>query len=98
MMSLFLNKKVENSCIGTAKINNIDVIYIGSEINFAWMLSVTSAIDRPKSVPQLPYNRMCISILNILIFNKLRTQVIIRLDSIKMFYFILDYKSVLFYS
>ena len=34
MMSLFLNKKVENSCIGTAKVNNIDVIYIGSEINF----------------------------------------------------------------
>ena len=30
MMSLFLNKKVENSCMGTAKVNNIDVIYIGS--------------------------------------------------------------------
>ena len=26
------------------------------------MLSVTSAIDRPKSVPQLPYNRMYIYI------------------------------------
>ena len=31
----------------------------------AWILSVTSAIDRPKSVPQLPYNRMCISYFNI---------------------------------
>ena len=31
----------------------------------AWMLSVTSAIDRPKSVQQLPYNRMYISIFNI---------------------------------
>ena len=26
MMSFFLNKKVENSCMGTAKVNNIDVI------------------------------------------------------------------------
>ena len=34
MMSLFLNKKVENSCMGTAKVDNIDVIYIGSEMNF----------------------------------------------------------------
>ena len=35
MMSLFLNKKVKkNSCMGTAKVNNIDVIYIGSEMNF----------------------------------------------------------------
>ena len=32
-MSLFLNNKVENSCMGTAKVNNIDVIYIGSEMN-----------------------------------------------------------------
>ena len=27
----------------------------------AWMLSVTSANDRPKLVPQLPYNRMYIT-------------------------------------
>ena len=27
-----------------------------------WLLSVTRAIDRPKSVPQLLWNRMCISI------------------------------------
>ena len=27
----------------------------------AWLLSVTSAIDRPKSVPQLPCNRVYIS-------------------------------------
>ena len=40
----------------------------------AWMLSVTSAIDRPKSVPQLPCNRMCISIFNFKIFNIFRTQ------------------------
>ena len=26
-MSLFLSKQVENSCIGTPKVNNIDVMY-----------------------------------------------------------------------
>ena len=31
---------------------------------FAWMLSLTTAIDSPKSAPQLLYNRMYISIFN----------------------------------
>ena len=31
----------------------------------AWISSVTSAIYRPKSVPQLLYNRLCIYIINI---------------------------------
>ena len=30
VMSLFVSRKVENTCIGTAKGNNIDVIYIRS--------------------------------------------------------------------
>ena len=28
VMSLVPSKKVENACMGTAKVNNIDVIYI----------------------------------------------------------------------
>ena len=39
----------------------VERLKTGLTTPIAWMLSVTSAIDRPKSVPQLPYNRMCIS-------------------------------------
>ena len=38
----------------------------------AGMLSATSAIDRPKSVLQLPYNRKCFFIFNIYIFKIFR--------------------------
>ena len=52
------------------------------------MLFVTSAIDRPKSVPQRPCSRMWISIFNILIFNIFGTIVIlIWSNCIKVFSF-----------
>ena len=35
----------------------VDRSVSGLTTPIAWMLSVTSAIDRPKSVPQLPYNQ-----------------------------------------
>ena len=35
------------------------------------LLSVTSAVDRPKSVPQLSYNRMCISFFQYLNFQQI---------------------------
>ena len=43
----------------------VELSLTGLSTPIAWILSVTSAIYRPKSVPKLPYNRMCISIFNI---------------------------------
>ena len=45
---------------GVAVSGKVERSVTGLTTPIAWMLSVTTAIDRPKSLPQLPYNRMCI--------------------------------------